>query len=83
MISLQHLSLRREESLILDDVSLTMKQGRTGSFSGVTAPAKTTLLEMMTGYLFPARALLKCWGTSTVNVICARCASESVISVRP
>lgn len=62
MISLQHLSLRREESLILDDVSLTMKQGENWVILGRNGSGKTTLLEMMTGYLFPSKGSVEVLG---------------------
>ncbi|WP_150268058.1 ABC transporter ATP-binding protein [Paenibacillus tepidiphilus] len=54
MISLEHLTLRREQSLILDDVSLEMKPGENWVVLGRNGSGKTTILEMMTGYLFPS-----------------------------
>lgn len=62
MISLQHLSLRREESQILDDVSLDMKQGENWVILGRNGSGKTTLLEMMTGYLFPSKGSVEVLG---------------------
>ncbi|MEK3878053.1 MULTISPECIES: ABC transporter ATP-binding protein [unclassified Paenibacillus] len=62
MISLQHLSLRREESLILDDVSLDMKPGENWVILGRNGSGKTTLLEMMTGYLFPSKGSVEVLG---------------------
>lgn len=62
MISLQHLSLRREQSLILDDVSLEMKQGENWVILGRNGSGKTTLLEMMTGYLFPSKGSVEVLG---------------------
>ncbi|MCE3201318.1 ABC transporter ATP-binding protein [Paenibacillus sonchi] len=62
MISLQHLTLRREQSLILDDVSLEMKQGENWVILGRNGSGKTTLLEMMTGYLFPSKGSVEVLG---------------------
>ncbi|NQX48926.1 ATP-binding cassette domain-containing protein [Paenibacillus tritici] len=62
MISLQHLSLRREQSQILDDVSLEMKQGENWVILGRNGSGKTTLLEMMTGYLFPSKGSVEVLG---------------------
>ncbi|WP_310550417.1 ABC transporter ATP-binding protein [Paenibacillus glufosinatiresistens] len=54
MIRLEHLTLRREDSLILDDVSLEIQPGENWVILGRNGSGKTTLLEMMTGYLFPS-----------------------------
>jgi iron complex transport system ATP-binding protein len=62
MISLQHLSLRREESLILDDVSLEVKEGENWVILGRNGSGKTTLLEIMTGYLFPSKGSVEVLG---------------------
>lgn len=62
MISLQHLTLRRDESLILDDVSLEMKDGENWAILGRNGSGKTTLLEMMTGYLFPSSGSVEVLG---------------------
>ncbi|CAM4227661.1 ABC transporter ATP-binding protein [Paenibacillus typhae] len=62
MISLQHLTLRREQSLILDDVSLEMKPGENWVILGRNGSGKTTILEMMTGYLFPSSGSVEVLG---------------------
>ncbi|ASA21891.1 ABC transporter ATP-binding protein [Paenibacillus donghaensis] len=62
MISLQHLTLRREESLILDDVSLDIRDGENWVILGRNGSGKTTLLEMMTGYLFPSSGSVEVLG---------------------
>ncbi|UQZ37152.1 molybdenum ABC transporter ATP-binding protein [Paenibacillus sp. PK3_47] len=62
MISLQHLTLRREQSLILDDVSLEMKPGENWVVLGRNGSGKTTILEMMTGYLFPSSGSVEVLG---------------------
>lgn len=62
MISLQHLTLRREQSLILDDVSLDMKPGENWVILGRNGSGKTTILEMMTGYLFPSSGSVEVLG---------------------
>jgi len=62
MISLQHLTLRREESLILNDVSLEIGPGENWVILGRNGSGKTTLLEMMTGYLFPTSGSIEVLG---------------------
>jgi len=62
MISLQHISLRRENSLILDDISLEIGPGENWVILGRNGSGKTTLLEMMTGYLFPSRGSVEVLG---------------------
>ncbi|WP_151736302.1 ABC transporter ATP-binding protein [Paenibacillus tengchongensis] len=62
MISLEHLTLRREQSLILNDVSLEMNAGENWVILGRNGSGKTTLLEMMTGYLFPSSGSVKVLG---------------------
>ncbi|MEK5237763.1 ATP-binding cassette domain-containing protein [Paenibacillus sp. FSL L8-0470] len=62
MISLQHLTLRREQSQILYDVSLEMKQGENWVILGRNGSGKTTILEMMTGYLFPSSGSVEVLG---------------------
>lgn len=64
MISLQHLSLRREDSLILDDVSLEVKEGENWVILGRNGSGKTTLLEMMTGYMFPSKGSVEVLGNT-------------------
>lgn len=54
MISLQHLYLRREQTQILEDVTLEMHQGENWVILGRNGSGKTTILEMLTGYLFPS-----------------------------
>ncbi|WP_410510981.1 ATP-binding cassette domain-containing protein [Paenibacillus sp. BR2-3] len=62
MISLQHLTLRREQSLILDDVSLEIGPGENWVILGRNGSGKTTLLEMMTGYMFPSSGSIEVMG---------------------
>ncbi|GAB6990075.1 ABC transporter ATP-binding protein [Paenibacillus pini] len=62
MISMEHISLRREEDLILDDVSLNIKAGENWAILGRNGSGKTTLLEMITGYLFPSQGKIKVLG---------------------
>ncbi|NUU62812.1 ABC transporter ATP-binding protein [Paenibacillus agri] len=62
MISLQHLTLRREESLILDDVSLEIKEGENWAILGRNGSGKTTILEMLTGYMFPSSGTIEVLG---------------------
>lgn len=62
MISMQHISLIREERRILDDVSLEMSAGQNWVILGRNGSGKTTLLEMMTGYMFPSSGRVEVLG---------------------
>ncbi|KKO55520.1 ABC transporter ATP-binding protein [Paenibacillus sp. DMB20] len=62
MISLQNITLRRGDDLILNDVSLEMGKGEHWVILGRNGSGKTTLLEMMTGYLFPSSGRVEVLG---------------------
>lgn len=62
MISMQHITLQRENDIILDDVSLDIKSGENWAILGRNGSGKTTLLEMMTGYLFPSKGRVEVMG---------------------
>ncbi|OAB44533.1 ABC transporter ATP-binding protein [Paenibacillus glacialis] len=62
MISMQHITLQRENDIILNDVSLEIKSGENWAILGRNGSGKTTLLEMMTGYLFPSRGRVEVMG---------------------
>ncbi|HEY0827666.1 MAG TPA: ATP-binding cassette domain-containing protein [Bacilli bacterium] len=54
MILLDHVNLIREETNILNDVTLDMKAGEHWVILGKNGSGKTTLLEMVNGYMFPS-----------------------------
>lgn len=62
MISMQHITLQRENDIILNDVSLEIKSGENWAILGRNGSGKTTLLEMMTGYLFPSSGRVEVMG---------------------
>ncbi|PQP90507.1 ABC transporter ATP-binding protein [Paenibacillus sp. AR247] len=62
MISMKDVTLRREENLILDHVSLEIKPGEHWAILGRNGSGKTTMLEMMTGYLFPSSGTIEVLG---------------------
>ncbi|WP_054955805.1 ABC transporter ATP-binding protein [Paenibacillus dakarensis] len=62
MISLQNVSLKREETQILENVSLEMGSGENWVILGRNGSGKTTLLEMITGYLFPSSGRVEVLG---------------------
>jgi len=62
MISMQNITLQRENDIILNDVSLEIKSGENWAILGRNGSGKTTLLEMMTGYLFPSRGRVEVMG---------------------
>lgn len=61
LITLKQVSLQREETRILSEVSLEVKQGEQWVLLGRNGSGKTSLLEMINGYLFPS--------TGTVEVL--------------
>ncbi|MBY0219745.1 ABC transporter ATP-binding protein [Paenibacillus illinoisensis] len=62
MISMEHISLRREDNQILDDVHLHIEQGEHWVILGRNGSGKTTLLEMMNGYMFPSQGRIEVLG---------------------
>ncbi|MEK4436735.1 ABC transporter ATP-binding protein [Paenibacillus sp. FSL K6-2862] len=62
MISMEHISLRREDNQILDDVHLHIEQGENWVILGRNGSGKTTLLEMMNGYMFPSQGRIEVLG---------------------
>ncbi|MGF9697014.1 ABC transporter ATP-binding protein [Paenibacillus sp. MABNR03] len=62
MISMEHVSLRREDNQILDDVQLHIEQGEHWVILGRNGSGKTTLLEMMNGYMFPSQGRIEVLG---------------------
>ncbi|MBE7680661.1 MULTISPECIES: ABC transporter ATP-binding protein [Paenibacillus] len=62
MISMEHVSLRREDNQILDEVHLHIEQGEHWVILGRNGSGKTTLLEMMNGYMFPSQGRIEVLG---------------------
>jgi iron complex transport system ATP-binding protein len=59
---MEHVSLRREDNQILDDVHLHIEQGENWVILGRNGSGKTTLLEMMNGYMFPSQGRIEVLG---------------------
>lgn len=59
---MEHVSLRREENQILDDVHLHIQPGEHWVILGRNGSGKTTLLEMMNGYMFPSTGRIEVLG---------------------
>ncbi|NUU79480.1 ABC transporter ATP-binding protein [Paenibacillus xylanilyticus] len=62
VISMEHVSLWREDNQILDDVQLHIEQGEHWVILGRNGSGKTTLLEMMNGYMFPSQGRIEVLG---------------------
>lgn len=62
IISMEHVSLRREENQILDNVHLRIEPGEHWVILGRNGSGKTTLLEMMNGYMFPSQGRIEVLG---------------------
>jgi iron complex transport system ATP-binding protein len=74
MIELRNLTLRRGEREILQGVDLSVKPGEHWTLLGRNGCGKTTVLEMITGYMFPT--------TGTVDVLGKRYGQVDVREVR-
>ncbi|MFC5531899.1 ABC transporter ATP-binding protein [Cohnella yongneupensis] len=74
MIELHNLTLRRGEREILRGVDLSVKPGEHWTLLGRNGCGKTTVLEMITGYMFPT--------TGTVDVLGNRYGQVDVREVR-
>lgn len=59
---MEHVSLRREDNQILDEVHLHIEQGEHWVILGRNGSGKTTLLEMMNGYMFPSQGRIEVLG---------------------
>ncbi|CAI6054910.1 putative ABC transporter ATP-binding protein YlmA [Paenibacillus sp. JJ-100] len=62
IVMMEHVSLRREENQILDDVHLHIQPGEHWVILGRNGSGKTTLLEMMNGYMFPSTGRIEVLG---------------------
>ncbi|CAM4206506.1 ABC transporter ATP-binding protein [Paenibacillus tarimensis] len=74
MISLSQLVLQRDNRVILDGVNLQVNKGEHWVILGRNGSGKTTILEMITGYLFPT--------SGTVDVLGQRYGRVDVREVR-
>lgn len=62
MIKLKQIYFRREDRQILNDVNLTMSPGEHWAILGRNGSGKTTILEMINGYLFPSSGKVEVLG---------------------
>ncbi|WP_434750753.1 ABC transporter ATP-binding protein [Paenibacillus amylolyticus] len=62
IVTMEQISLRRDENQILDDVHLRIEQGEHWVILGRNGSGKTTLLEMMNGYMFPSQGRIEVLG---------------------
>jgi iron complex transport system ATP-binding protein len=62
MIHLQNVQLRREDKQILTDVQLQTQSGEQWVILGRNGSGKTTILELITGYLFPSSGQVEVLG---------------------
>jgi iron complex transport system ATP-binding protein len=62
MIKLKQLTLRREERQILQGIDLEIKNGEHWVILGRNGSGKTSLLEMITGYMFPTSGTVEVMG---------------------
>lgn len=64
MIEFDNVSFVRDERVILDRVNLRMESGENWVILGKNGSGKSTILEMMNGYLFPTRGTVRVLGNT-------------------
>jgi iron complex transport system ATP-binding protein len=73
LIDLNHIFFKREDRVILEDVSLHINHGEHWMILGKNGSGKTTILEMINGYTFPSsgqiRVLDNQYGTCDVREV--------------
>lgn len=62
MIKLKEITLKRNDKLILDRVNLHMRPGEQWVIVGKNGSGKTTILEMINGYMFPSTGKIEVLG---------------------
>ncbi|MDP5274088.1 ABC transporter ATP-binding protein [Chengkuizengella axinellae] len=67
MIKLDHVYFRRESREILSDVLIEMNKGEHWVILGKNGSGKTTILEMLNGYLFPSQGSVEVLGNRYGN----------------
>ncbi|MGF1547110.1 MAG: ABC transporter ATP-binding protein [Thiotrichales bacterium] len=58
-ISVEHLTFRRGNRMIFDDISLTIPRGKVTAIMGPSGTGKTTLLRLIGGQLVPLRGAVR------------------------
>ncbi|WP_416825974.1 ABC transporter ATP-binding protein [Ectobacillus polymachus] len=59
IVSLEHVSWRRENKLVLNDVSWNIQSGEHWCLVGLNGSGKTTLLQIINGYIWPSEGKVK------------------------
>lgn len=59
IVSLEHVSWKREQEWILKDVSWHIQKGEHCSLVGLNGSGKTTLLQMINGYIWPTEGKIR------------------------
>ena len=62
IISLEHITLLRENRRILDNISFTVESGEHWALLGPNGSGKTTLLKVINGYLWPSDGTVRVLG---------------------
>lgn len=62
VIQLTEINFKRDERIILDQVNLQIKEGEHWVILGKNGSGKTTILELMNGYLFPSSGRVEVLG---------------------
>ncbi len=62
MIELQQVSLKRDETQILIDINLRLEAGQHWVLLGRNGSGKTSLLEIVNGYMFPSSGIVSVFG---------------------
>ena len=69
IIELNNVSIRRNNVKLLKNINWTIKQGEPWAILGLDGAGKTTLVNMINGYIFPSTGELRVLGKQLVNMI--------------
>lgn len=67
MINIQHLTQKRKEYTVLNDVNLSVEKNKTLGIIGNEGTGKTTLIEVLTGILYPTEGCVTLGGYDVVR----------------
>lgn len=82
VIDLKGISWRRDEKTILRDVNWQVAKGQHWAVLGLNGSGKTTILNMINGYIWPTTGTVSVLGHELGRLICGSCADQSAGSAR-
>ncbi|MEI9893571.1 MAG: ATP-binding cassette domain-containing protein [Chthoniobacter sp.] len=91
ILSVSHLTVRRGDTHILDDLSWTVQRGEHWVILGANGSGKTSLLSSLIGYLSPTSGVVSVLGQTFgesdwrdlrlhIGIVSSRCAPDAVLN---